>query len=98
MYEIKCPNCGEVFQVEKAAYAEIVEQVRNEQFSADLNERVKAIQEKMNAEQQVALSKQEQKLRKEIDEKDREIFQLKEKEIRQKDQDTSAGKKPEFIS
>ena len=30
MYEIRCPKCGEVFQVEKAAYTEIIEQVRNE--------------------------------------------------------------------
>jgi len=77
MYEIKCPNCGEVFQVEKAAYAEIVEQVRNEQFNADLVERVKAVREKMEAEQEAALSKQEQKLQKKIDEKNREIDQLK---------------------
>lgn len=78
MYEIKCPKCGEVFQVEKAAYAEIVEQVRNEQFSADLDERVKAVREKMEAEQEAALSRQEQKLRTQMDEKDREIFRLQE--------------------
>lgn len=78
MYEIKCPKCGEVFQVEKAAYAEIVEQVRNEQFSADLDERVRAVREKMEAEQEAALSRQEQKLRTQIDEKDREIFRLQE--------------------
>lgn len=77
MYEIKCPNCGEVFQVEKAAYAEIVEQVRNEQFTADLDERVKAVREKMEAEREAALSKQEQKLQKMIDEKSREIDRLK---------------------
>ena len=78
MYEIKCPKCGEVFQVEKAAYAEIVEQVRNEQFNADLNERVRAVREKMEAEQEAALSRQEQKLRTQMDEKDREIFRLQE--------------------
>ena len=78
MYEIRCPNCGQVFQVEKAAYAEIVEQVRNEQFSADLEARVNAVREKMEAEQQVALSKQEQKLQKKIDEKEQEIFRLQE--------------------
>jgi len=78
MYEIKCPNCGEVFQVEKAAYAEIVEQVRNEQFSADLKEREKALRTMMAAEQETALTKQEQKLQKKIDEKDREIFRLQE--------------------
>ena len=78
MYEIKCPNCGEVFQVEKAAYAEIVEQVRNEQFTLDLEERVKAVREKMEAEQEAVLARQEQKLQRQMDEKDREIFRLQE--------------------
>lgn len=78
MYEIKCPNCGEVFQVEKAAYAEIVEQVRNEQFTSDLEERVKAVREKMEAEQEAVLARQEQKLQRQMDEKDREIFRLQE--------------------
>ena len=78
MYEIKCPNCGEVFQMEKTAYAEILEQVRNEQFQADLDERVRAVREKMEAEQETALSKQEQKLQKEIDKKEQEIFRLQE--------------------
>lgn len=28
MQEIKCPKCGEVFQVDEAGYAAIVKQVR----------------------------------------------------------------------
>ena len=78
MYEIRCPKCGEVFQVEKAAYAEIVEQVRNEQFSADLDARVKAVREKMESDQKVLLSEQEQKLQRKIAEKEQEIFRLQE--------------------
>ncbi|MBR2660412.1 MAG: DUF2130 domain-containing protein [Clostridia bacterium] len=77
MYEIRCPKCGEVFQVEKAAYAEIVEQVRNEQFSADVEARVRDAREKMEAEQKVLLTQQEQKLQRQIDQKNREIDQLK---------------------
>lgn len=78
MYEIRCPKCGEVFQVEKAAYAEIVEQVRNEQFSAEVNARVRDTREKMEMEQKFLLTEQEQKLRKQIDQRDQEIFLLKE--------------------
>ena len=77
MYEIRCPKCGEVFQVEKAAYAEIVEQIRNEQFSADVEARVRDAREKMEAEQKVLLTQQEQKLQRQIDQKNREIDQLK---------------------
>lgn len=79
MYEIKCPKCGEVFQVEKAAYAEIVEQVRNEQFSADLQARVEAARKAMEADEKVLLANQEKKFREQMDNRDREIFQLKEK-------------------
>ena len=78
MYEIKCPKCGEVFQVEKAAYAEIVEQVRNEQFNSEVEARIRAAREKMAAEEKVLLTEQEQKLQKKIAEKDQEIFRLQE--------------------
>ena len=67
MYEIRCPKCGEVFQVEKAAYAEIVEQVRNAQFSAEVDARIEAARTAMAAEQKAALA-----------EKDQEIFRLRE--------------------
>ena len=32
MQEIKCPKCGEVFQVDETGYAAIVKQVRDEEF------------------------------------------------------------------
>ena len=61
MYEIKCPKCGEVFQVEKAAYAEIVEQVRNEQFSAEVRSRIESARKAMEADQKVLLADQDKK-------------------------------------
>ena len=44
MNEIKCPRCGEVFKVDASGYADIVKQVRDAEFSRDLDERVKAVQ------------------------------------------------------
>ena len=32
MNEIKCPKCGEVFQVDEDGYAKIVKQVRDDKF------------------------------------------------------------------
>ena len=78
MYEIKCPKCGEVFQVEKAAYAEIVDQVRNEQFSADLEARLKSERETMAARQAAALADAEKRFGEQAAQKDREIFRLQE--------------------
>ena len=36
MKEIKCPKCGEVFQVDEAGYAAIVKQVRDKEFSEEI--------------------------------------------------------------
>lgn len=41
--QIKCPNCGEVFQVDESGYAEILRDVRNEEFDKELKEREKHI-------------------------------------------------------
>ena len=33
MPEIKCPNCGEVFQIDESNYDSIVKQVRDHEFN-----------------------------------------------------------------
>ena len=35
MQEIKCPNCGKIFQVDEAGYAAIVRQVRDREFEKE---------------------------------------------------------------
>ena len=35
MQEIKCPKCGEVFQVDETGYAQIVKQVRDREFDEE---------------------------------------------------------------
>ena len=39
MQEIKCPNCGKVFQVDAAGYAQILQQVRDREFEKELERR-----------------------------------------------------------
>ena len=78
MYEIKCPKCGEVFQVEKEAYAEIVDQVRNEQFNAEINARLRDARKAMEAEQEAMMAKAEKRYEQRITEKEQEIFRLAE--------------------
>lgn len=46
-HEIKCPNCGKVFTIDEASYAEIQNQVRNQEFSTELEARLHE-QEKAN--------------------------------------------------
>ena len=69
MAEIKCPKCGEVFQVEEAGYAAIVGQVRNAEFEKELREREKQFETAKNSE--LTLLKAQNQM-----EKEREIFSL----------------------
>lgn len=39
MNEIKCPHCGKVFRVDESGFADIVKQVRDEEFKRELAER-----------------------------------------------------------
>ena len=38
MREIRCPKCGEVFQVDESGYAAIVKQVRDKEFEKEIRE------------------------------------------------------------
>lgn len=44
MSEIKCPHCGEVFQVDEEGYAVIVRQVRDQQFEKEVSAREAAFE------------------------------------------------------
>ena len=56
MKEIKCPNCGQVFQVDESGYAQIVQQVRDQEFNAELNRREKELSEKSEKEKKLAIN------------------------------------------
>ena len=42
MQEIKCPKCGELFTIDEAGYAAIVRQVRDKEFSKEIESQTKA--------------------------------------------------------
>lgn len=50
MQEIKCPKCGEVFQVDEAGYAAIVQQVRDKEFEKQIKERESSLEKDREAE------------------------------------------------
>lgn len=50
MQEIKCPKCGEVFQVDEAGYAAIVQQVRDKEFEKQIKERENSLEKEREAE------------------------------------------------
>ena len=83
---VKCPNCGVVFQLDEGMYASIVKQVRDTQFSEELQNRLQLMQEKIRAENEVAISKVKEESRALLvkesivsKDKDAEIASLKER-------------------
>lgn len=84
MQEIKCPNCGTVFQVDESEYAQILRQVRDEEFKKELEYRAKDLEEKKKTDVQIVRMEQEKKLGEvitskasELAEKERIIEQLR---------------------
>ena len=70
MKEVKCPKCDSVFEMDASGYADIVKQIRGDEFENELNRRVKDLESNHNmkielAQQSVAA------------EKDKEILNLK---------------------
>ncbi len=49
MSEIKCPNCGKTFKIDENSYAEIVRQVRDNEFDADIEKKIHDATEVMHA-------------------------------------------------
>ena len=75
MKEIKCPNCGEMFQIDESNYQAIVNQVRDQQFSDDLKLReAQLVKEKENALILVEkeLQNEIEKLKLQLEQKDNE--------------------------
>ena len=86
MHEIKCPKCGEVFQVDESGYTELLSQVRNEAFEEELHKRAQELEDKNKSAIKLAQMEQEKSFAetitgkdKEIADKDMEIQQLKNK-------------------
>ena len=74
--EIKCPNCGEVFAVDKTGYAKIVRQVRDKEFEEELKRRERDFAERKESEQKLLQMKQREEFEKALVAKDRAIEQL----------------------
>ncbi len=70
MQEIKCPKCGEVFQIDEAGYAEIVKQVRNREFNEELQRQKASLDSEKKMAVELAVTKANSQ-------KDDEIARLK---------------------
>ena len=70
MKELKCPKCGSIFQVDEAEYASIVNQIKNNEFEAEIARRMAEIEARHKTEQELANTKSEKAFQTEISKKD----------------------------
>lgn len=74
MQEIKCPNCGEVFVVDESGYAQIVQQVRDQEFERELEQRRKDFAEAKESELKLARMEQKEEYEKALSAKETELL------------------------
>ena len=87
MNELKCPNCGTVFQIDEQDYESIVKQIRDKEFEKEIT--LRETQYKNDKEQALKLAeaKAEKDLADELNKKELEIASLK-SELKLKETET----------
>ena len=73
MKELKCPKCGTIFTVDKADYADIVSQVKNQEFAAEVAKREQEIRAQYATREQLAKQQAEMQLQQSLAAKASEI-------------------------
>ena len=76
MQEIKCPKCGEVFQVDESGYAAIVKQVRDKEFEKEISSREIQFENEKEAAIKLAKIEVESKLKDTLVEKEKALFDI----------------------
>ena len=66
MAEIKCPNCGKVFRVDEAGYAQILQQVRDAELKRQLDEQRTLMEQRERSAVEAAKAKAEEGLREQV--------------------------------
>lgn len=73
MQEIRCPNCGEVFQVDETGYEQIARQVRDKEFSKEIERRERELEIKQEKELELIRLQEEKEHTADITKKEAEI-------------------------
>lgn len=94
--EIKCPKCGEIFQVDENHYAAIVKQVKDKEFSKELKNKEQQFENDKKNLARIIKLELEKDFNKELNDKDTKINEL-ESEIKAKEE-TFVAKLGEFIA
>lgn len=77
MNEIICPNCKKAFKIDESGFADILKQVRDDQFKEDLNERLAVAEKEKQSAIKLAQSNISKELEQEIAKRDKKLVELK---------------------
>lgn len=89
MNEIKCPNCGTVFQINETDYDKVVKQIRDKEFEKELKLRDEQHLQDKESAIKLAEANLEKKLKEDLVAKELEISNLK-NEIKTKEEQTQS--------
>ena len=95
MNEIKCPNCGTVFQISETNYESIVKQIRDHEFEKEITRREKEFKQEKESAIKLAESTLEKKLTEELNKKTLEINNLQ-NELQTKEKETTNKLEKEY--
>lgn len=83
--EIKCPNCGTLFQIDEGDYQSIVKQIRDSEFLKEIESREEILKKDKENSIKINEASLKEKYQEEINKKDLEISDLKNKVKLQED-------------
>jgi hypothetical protein len=76
MNEIICPHCHKAFKIDEAGYADILKQVRNKEFDAQLHERLALAEKDKTSAVELAKEKLSRELQSEVQQRETKIKEL----------------------
>ncbi len=95
MNEIKCPNCGTVFQISETNYEQIVKQIRDNEFQKEIKEREKIYENDKKSAIELAKANTEKEYIDVLNKKDLEINELQ-SELKNKEEKTKIELEKEY--
>ena len=75
--ELKCPHCGKVFKIDEGEYAELIQQVRGQEFEKELHQRLEQLEEAKKKDETLLKSQLESANKDNIAKLQNEILLLK---------------------
>lgn len=79
MHEIKCPNCGTTFAIDESHYADILAQVRTNEFKKEINDKLDQIKKQHDNEIQLQVEKSKNQHEQELSQLKQVISELQNK-------------------